>query len=115
MHHADQPRRHELAQALSRYRELPRFLQAEIENLREGLRLGLTAPRNNVESVIEQMDGLLAARPEDSPFYSPAGRAALPEFGAELLRIVTEEIRPAIKTYRDFALRQGHKDIGRQN
>ena len=98
--------REELAQALSRYRELPRFLQAEIENLREGLRLGLTAPRNNVESVIEQMDGLLAARPEDSPFYSPAGRAAPPEFGAELLPIVTEEIRPAIKTYRDFLVNE---------
>jgi hypothetical protein len=42
--------------------------------LREGLRLGYSAPRGNVERVIAQLDGLLALTAEDSPFYEPATR-----------------------------------------
>ncbi len=90
------------SQALSRFSSLPDFLAAEIENLREGVSLGYTAPRNNVQSVIDQMDGLLSARPEDSPFFSPAQRDSARQFQAELMDVVTAQIRPAIQRYRDY-------------
>jgi uncharacterized protein (DUF885 family) len=88
--------------ALARARALPRYLDTEIANLREGLKLGYTAPKNNVRSVIEQMDALLAGKPEETPFYSPATRDSTPEFGQTLAQVVTAEIRPAVQRYRDF-------------
>lgn len=44
-------------------------------NLAEGLRASYSAPKRNVDLVVEQLDGLLAMAPEASPFYAPA-RAA---------------------------------------
>src|SRR5262245_40641950 len=45
--------------AVARFTELARYLDTEIDNLREGIRLGYTAPRNNVRVVIDQMDAML--------------------------------------------------------
>lgn len=90
------------AQALARFRMLPGYLDREIENLREGVRLGYTEPRNNVRSVIEQMDGLLSAGPEESPYFNPAQRDGTPDFQAAMLQAITSEIRPAIQRYRDY-------------
>ena len=57
--------------ALARFGGLPRYLDQEILRLREGLRRGFSAPKGNVESVIEQMDGLLAGPAAESPFHEP--------------------------------------------
>jgi uncharacterized protein (DUF885 family) len=89
------------AAALSRARALPRYLDNEIANLREGVRQGYTAPRSNVRSVIEQMDALLASPPAESPFLSPAARDSSPEFRRELTAVVQGEVRGAIRRYRD--------------
>ncbi len=90
------------ADALARARDAVRFIDTEIVNLREGLRLGYAAPRSNVEAVLDQVERLLEASPEESPFYEPATRDETPGFGRALLEIVTDEIGPAIRRYRDF-------------
>ena len=88
--------------AATRTRVVARYLDTEIANLREGLRLDYTAPKSNVRAVIEQLDALIAAEPAASPFYAPAARDSAPEFRAEMTGIITTDLRPAIRRYRDF-------------
>jgi len=91
----------EQAAALARYGQLPQYLDDEIANLTEGLRLGFTAPRHNVQVVIEQMDALLAAPVADSPFVQMAPEDA-DDFRRQLEALETDAIRPAIGKYRTF-------------
>jgi uncharacterized protein (DUF885 family) len=90
------------AQALARWRTVPQYLDTEISNLREGLRLGFTAPKLTVSLVIGQLDALLGAPVESSPFFSPATRDATPEFKEAWQKLLTAEINPAVRRYRDF-------------
>ena len=87
--------------ALTRFSELPKYLDDEIANLREGLRLKYTAPKHNVQTVIAQMDALLKAKVADSPFVQMA-KADAPAFRKQLEGLETSKIRPAITRYRDF-------------
>ena len=89
-------------QALRRWRQLPRYIDTDAANLKEGLRRGYSAPRPVVEGVIRQLDGLLAARPDSSPFASPAQRDPLPEFRIAFIAIVRDRIMPAVRRYREF-------------
>ncbi len=89
-------------EALARARDVARFLATEIANLQEGLRRGLTAPRSNVDAVIAQMNAMLGVAKGDSPFFEPAHRDADEEFSRALMEVVEQEIRPAIRRYRDF-------------
>jgi uncharacterized protein (DUF885 family) len=90
------------AQALARWRSLPKYLDTEVSNLREGLKLGYTAPKLTVRLTIGQLDALLAAPVESSPFSSPALRDETPEFRAAWRKLLADEINPAIRRYRDF-------------
>jgi len=90
------------AQALARWHMVPYLLDTEISNLREGLRLGYTAPKLTVRLTIGQLDALLGAPVEQSPFFSPAIRDETPEFRAAWQKLLTDEINPAIRRYRDF-------------
>jgi uncharacterized protein (DUF885 family) len=90
------------AQALARWRMLPRYLDTEASNLREGLKLGYTAPKLTVRLVIGQLDALLQIPIDSSPFFSPALRDETPEFRAEWQKLLAAEINPAIGRYRDF-------------
>jgi uncharacterized protein (DUF885 family) len=94
----DDERRH----AVARWTQVGAYLDDEIANLREGLRLGFTAPRHNVQTVIGQMDAMLAAPVADSPFVQMAKADAPASFRAALEQIERDTIRPAIKRYRDF-------------
>jgi uncharacterized protein (DUF885 family) len=89
-------------QALARWRRIPAYLRNEADNLREGVRLGYTSPRRNVELVIEQMDALLAAKAEASPFWSPAQRDGTPEFRAAWTALLRDEVMPAVAAYRAY-------------
>ena len=60
------------AEALARWDALPNYIDTEIANAREGLRLKYSAPRNTVRIVIGQIDSLLTGGAADSPFMSPA-------------------------------------------
>jgi uncharacterized protein (DUF885 family) len=90
------------AQALARYAALPRYADQDIEALRAGLSEGRTAPRLVVDLVIAQLDALLAAPPEASPFASPALRADDPAFRTAFLALVQSAVRPALQRTRDF-------------
>jgi uncharacterized protein (DUF885 family) len=90
------------AQALARWKTLPQYLDTEISNLREGLKLGYTAPRLTARLVVGQLDALLAAPIESSPFWSPAMRDETPEFREAWQKLLTDEINPAFRRYRDF-------------
>jgi uncharacterized protein (DUF885 family) len=87
--------------ALARWSQLPAYLDDEIANLKEGVALGFTAPRNNVAVVVEQMDAMLAAPLSESPFVQMAGEGQ-DAFLAELETLEASGIRPAIQRYRDY-------------
>ncbi len=89
-------------EALDRFGKLPEFIDIEIEQLREGIRLGYSSPRGNVERVIEQVDGLLSPPPAQSPFMSMAERDSAPAFRQHLEVVVAEGINPALRRYRDY-------------
>ncbi len=88
--------------ALARFGQLPRYLDGETARLREGLRRGFSAPKGNVQRVVEQMDALLAGPVTQSPFYDPGKRDGDDNFEAALGEIVDEQVRPAIRRHRDF-------------
>lgn len=88
-------------QAVERFSQIPRYLEEEIGNLREGMRLGYLAPKSNVRTVIGQMEALLAAPSSESPFVQMAHRDNL-EFQIQLNHLEEVEIKPAIKRYRDY-------------
>ncbi|MBB4637681.1 DUF885 domain-containing protein [Longimicrobium terrae] len=90
------------AQALTRWHGLPNAIDTEIVNLREGLRMGYSAPKVNVRRVIQQLDALLATPAATSPFSSPATRDSTPAFRTALVGVVQTELYPAIRRYRDF-------------
>ncbi|MFQ5679003.1 MAG: DUF885 family protein [Gemmatimonadota bacterium] len=98
--------------ARERFARLPRYLEEEIHNLREGLRLGYSAPKTNVRAVIEQMDALLAAPVSESPFVGMAPDS-FPAFRAEMEELERSALRPAIGRYRDF-LREVYLAAARQ-
>src|SRR5580693_3516677 len=88
--------------ALTRWGALPKFVDTEISNLREGIKLGYTAPKGNVRIVIDQMNTLLTGPIAASPFDSPAVRDKTPEFVKQYDALVKDQINPAFKKYRDF-------------
>lgn len=90
------------AQALARWRMFPTYLGNELANLKEGLRLGYTTPKRNVQLVIVQLDSILAAPLSKSPFYSPAQRDTESAFSVVWEQLLSKEIYPVIRKYRDF-------------
>ena len=90
------------ADALARWRAIPRLIDQNIANLREGVAAGYTAPRGNVDAVLQQVDALIAAEPEASPFALMAGRDSTPGFRTALVAIVRDEIGPALERYRTY-------------
>jgi uncharacterized protein (DUF885 family) len=92
--------------ALARWSRLPRYIDTEIGNLREGLRQGYSAPKGNVRIVIDQMNTLIATPTAESPFDSPAVRDKTPAFVEQFELLVREQIVPAFTRYRDFLQRE---------
>jgi uncharacterized protein (DUF885 family) len=90
------------AQALARWRGIPKLIDQNITNLKEGVRQGYTAPRGNVDAVLEQVDALIAASPQSSPFSLMVQRDSTPQFRKALFAIVGDEIGPALKRYRAY-------------
>lgn len=95
------------AAALARARSLPRYIDNEISNLRQGVRLGYTSPKVIVRNVIRQMDDLTAGAVETSPFYSPAKRDTANSQNANAFRTrlaaeIANGINPAIRRYRKY-------------
>ncbi|HET7230161.1 MAG TPA: DUF885 domain-containing protein [Longimicrobium sp.] len=90
------------SRALRRWGDLPRYVDTEIANLREGVRLGYTAPRRLVELLIPQIDGYVEVPPDSSPLAAVLKNDGTPEFRAAFLALVRDSINPALRRYRDF-------------
>jgi uncharacterized protein (DUF885 family) len=88
--------------ALARWSRLPRYIDTEIVNLRQGLKEGYSAPKGNVHIVIDQMNSLIATPTAESPFDSPSVRDKTPEFRTQFDMLVRDQFVPAFKRYRDF-------------
>src|SRR3990167_2949826 len=85
--------------ALTRWREAPNALQADIAGMKAGLRAKRAAPRSVALRVLQQTDGLLVALGEDgSAYYAAPG----PKFSTEWRALLEQEIAPAIASYRAF-------------
>lgn len=92
----------ERAQALARWRTLPAYVDAEIANLRAGLKAGYSAPKAVVARVVKQLDRMLAVAPRESPYFAPAAKANDAAFAKQFEALVANDIQPALKRYRDF-------------
>jgi len=90
------------AQALKRWASLPKVVDDEIANLRRGLAGGYSAPKSVVRRVMAQLDSLLAAPADKSPFLTLAERANDAAFAAEIRRLIAERINPSFRRYRDY-------------
>jgi uncharacterized protein (DUF885 family) len=88
--------------ALARWSRLPKYVDTEIANLRDGLKQGYSAPKGNVRLVIDQMSTLIASPLAESPFASPSVRDKTLEFRKAFDTLVKEQIVPAFTRYRDF-------------
>jgi uncharacterized protein (DUF885 family) len=88
--------------SLRRWHDVARYVDTEIANLREGLRLGYTQPRGNAQAVVEQLNDLLKLPADSSPFAGLADRDSAPGFRDSVVSIVRREILPAATRYRDF-------------
>jgi uncharacterized protein (DUF885 family) len=88
--------------ALARWRAMPRFIDTDVESLREGLRRGYSLPKANAASVVEQLDDILRFPPAESPFSGVARRDSAAGFKDSVVQIVVQEITPALRRYRNF-------------
>ena len=88
-------------EALARWSAVPKYIDTEIANLREGIRLKYTAPKLNVRIVIDQMNSLISDTAE-SPFLSPTERDKDPAFDKVYLELFQSRLLEAFKKYRDF-------------
>src|SRR5437667_382385 len=87
-------------QVLARWHAIPAYIATETANHREGLRRGYTAPRGNVQIVLNQIDTLLATPVEQSPLYDPARRDSTPGFGFHTREEMLARARDALERAR---------------
>ena len=94
---------------LARLEGFARHMRRVVDKLREGLDQGYAQPRVTVETVLRQVDEMLALDVEETPFYRPV--IDMPAAIAETDRIrlanayriaVEDEVRPAYALWRDY-------------
>lgn len=93
-------------QAIKRWSSLPTFIENDAANLREGLATGYAVPKVIVKRVVQQLDAALGAKPEEWPFWSPAERSDDAAFKARLRDVIAQQIKPAVRRYRDFLVNE---------
>src|SRR5436190_7487902 len=91
-------------EGLARWAALPKYIDTDIANLREGVERGYLAPKLNVRIVISQIDTLIGQA--DTPFLSPAVRDDNAAFKQSFTTLVKDQLTPAFKRYRDFLQRE---------
>jgi uncharacterized protein (DUF885 family) len=87
------------ARTLARWRDLPRFVRVEMENLRAGAAAGYAAPRENVLRVIEQVQGMIPDSAEASPFWALTTRSEDAQYVREMTAIIRNDVYPALREY----------------
>ena len=91
-------------EALARWAALPKYIDTEIANMREGIERGYLAPKLNVRIVVSQIDTLVGQA--DTPFLSPAVRDDNAAFKQAFTALVKDQLTPAFTRYRDFLQRE---------
>jgi uncharacterized protein (DUF885 family) len=86
-------------QALQRLASLPKYIDTEIANLRQGLASGYSAPRLTVAPAVSEVRALAGA---DSPLLSPGRRASDPKFAAEVQALFNADVAPAVERFARF-------------
>ena len=87
--------------ALARWEKLPAYIAQDKANLERGLAEGYTVPKRVANRVLAQLDSLLAAAPEESPFIAFAAKGD-DDFKAAATALAADKINPAIADYRAF-------------
>jgi uncharacterized protein (DUF885 family) len=93
-------------EALTRWGALPKYIDTEIANLREGVKQGYTAPRHIVRIVIDQVRTLAESPAAASPLLAPVRADKTPEFVPAFTGLVDGQILPAARRYVDFLERE---------
>jgi uncharacterized protein (DUF885 family) len=88
---------------MARLAGYPRFMAANIENMREGLAAGLTAASIVTERVINQMERLLAIPDEQSPIVAVL-KVPKPGDRDKLIQAVGKYVRPADQAFLEALL-----------
>lgn len=103
-----------------RLKLVPLFFTRHRENVSAGLKTGRVAARVPVEKLIRQLDEMAAVPVDKSPYAEACARLPEPlraEWTPKLLKIVTDEIYPALTSYSawlksDYLPKARTKDIG---
>jgi uncharacterized protein (DUF885 family) len=110
---ADTPER--LDKLVTRIRAYGAFMAANAENLRDGIRSGLTAPRIVSERTVEQLDRILAVPVEESPVVTLA-KVGSEDDRRAILGAVRDVVYPAdrdfLRVLRDEYLPASRNDPG---
>lgn len=101
-------------EAIGRWHKIAAFILQDIENLKEGVRLGYLAPKSATRRVISQVDGFLALSSDESPLYDPIRRDDDADFAAALSAVIEGEIIPAMESYRAY-LAEAYVDQARES
>lgn len=94
---------------LARAREFPRWADAAIAAMREGMARGVVHPRAVMAKTVGQFEDLLAADPERSVFYGPIDQMPADWPAAERTRLtrafvdlIERDLNPSYRRLRDF-------------
>jgi uncharacterized protein (DUF885 family) len=88
--------------ALQTWTEAPKFIAAEIANLREGVASGYTVPSSILDRVLRQVSRILA---DPKLLDSPAERSSDSDFAAKFRIVTARQVQPALRRFRDFLAR----------
>ncbi|WP_299587493.1 DUF885 family protein [uncultured Microbulbifer sp.] len=88
--------------AIERWRSASGYYEQEIINLKDGLKLGYSAPKSVVNRVIKQVDALTRIPIDEHPFFSLAQRAEDPKFAAAFKQVLVDDLIPSMKRYSEF-------------
>jgi uncharacterized protein (DUF885 family) len=89
-------------ETLARWNLIPLYIHNEIENLKEGIKINYTAPKQNVQLVINQLGQILKQAVDQSFFFNPAIRDTNALFRQTLRKIIEHQIYPAVSAYNAF-------------
>ena len=95
--------------ALKRHREFAVYLDRAIARFREGQASGVVETQLTVRNMIEQLEGQLSKKPEESPYYGPIrqfpagiGETDRVRLTSQYRAAITDQLYPALRRLRDF-------------
>ncbi len=91
----------ERADALARWAKLPAYIAQDQANLEAGLAEGYSVPKRVAARVLAQLDALLAAPADQSPFITFAAEGD-EDFKAAAAALAVDDIQPALASFRAF-------------